>query len=115
LRRQQRATFSAANTFILTLGLCESWFDKKSQAYLDVIPPPRAAAAEPDRFEFRYVDYESNLSALQEFCGIIRRHERNEDFQLILTVSPIPIIATFTTSDVVVANSEVEAILRAAA
>jgi GSCFA family len=113
--RQQTAAFAAANTFVLTLGLCEAWFDTRSEAYLDVTPPRPLAPADRGRFEFRFVDYETNLRALEDIHGIIRRCKGDDDFELILTVSPIPLVATFTKSDIVVANAEAKAILRAAA
>lgn len=111
---QQAAAFAAANTFILTLGLCEAWFDRKSEAYLDVAPPRPLAPADRRRFELHFVDYGTNLRALEDIHRIIRKY-KGDNFELILTVSPIPLNATFTKSDIVVANAEAKAILRAVA
>jgi hypothetical protein len=115
VRERQAAAFSEANTFILTLGLCEAWFDTRSQAYLNTAPPPRAATAERQRFEHEFLGYERNLQALEEICAIIRASRGNDDFEIILTVSPIPLNATFTKLDIVVANAEAKAVLRAVA
>jgi GSCFA family len=100
---------------VLTLGLCEAWFDTKSEAYLDVAPPRPVAPADRGRFELRFVDYETNLRALEEIHGIIHRCKGDDQFELILTVSPIPLHATFMNSDVIVANAEAKAVLRAVA
>ncbi len=46
---------------------------------------------------------------------MVRRHHRDGDFQFVVTVSPVPLQATFTDQDVIVANAESKAVLRAAA
>ena len=115
VRKQQSAAFASANTFILTLGLCEAWFDCKSQAYLNVAPPPRVTAVDHERFEFHFIDFERNLRAIEDIYAIISQCKGNDNFELILTVSPVPLNTTFTDQDVVVANSEAKSILRAVA
>ena len=104
-----------ANTYVLTLGLCEAWFDRHAQSYLNITPPPRVTASDPDRFEFHFVDYEDNLRALTSIYESLSKLKRDEEFELIVTVSPVPLHTTFTSSDIVVANTEAKAILRAVA
>jgi hypothetical protein len=109
------AGFRRANAFVLTLGLVEAWFDRESRAYLNVIPPPRVIGAAPGRFEFHFLDYDANLSALHAIHQLLCRAKGDEEFELIVTVSPIPPYRTITSQDVVVANTEAKAILRAVA
>lgn len=104
-----------ANTYVLTLGLCEAWFDLKAQAYLNSAPPPRVANANPGRFEFHFLDYEENLCALISIHELLCKLKGAEEFELVVTVSPVPLNPTFTASDIVVANAEAKAILRAVA
>ena len=104
-----------ANTFILTLGLCEAWFDLESQSYLNITPPARVTAAFPGRFEVHFVDYESNLLEIKSIIDTISQVKRSEDFEIILTVSPVPLGHTFFCDDVIVANGEAKAVLRAVA
>lgn len=103
-----------ANTYVLTLGLCEAWFDRSTQAYLNIAPPRRTAAGS-DRFEFHFLDYEDNLAALSSIYDLLCTLKGPEGFELIVTVSPVPLNTTFTNSDIVVANTEAKAILRAVA
>jgi GSCFA family protein len=104
-----------ANTYLLTLGLCEAWFDRRAQAYLNSTPPPRVTSANPDRFEFHFLDYDDNLQALSSIHELLCQLKGGQEFEVIVTVSPVPLSPTFTTSDVVVANTEAKAILRAVA
>ena len=104
-----------ANTYVLTLGLCEAWFDLKAQSYLNSTPPARVTNANPDRFEFHFLDYEDNLRALISIHELLCRLKGKEEFELVVTVSPVPLNSTFTASDIVVANAEAKAILRAVA
>jgi hypothetical protein len=46
---------------------------------------------------------------------LIARHHRDGQFQMVVTVSPVPLSATFSGQDIVVANMESKSILRAAA
>jgi hypothetical protein len=104
-----------ANTYLLTLGLCEAWFDRSVQAYLNSTPPPRVTSADPERFEFHFLDYEDNLRALSSIHELLCQLKGKEEFELIVTVSPVPLSPIFTSSDIVVANTEAKAILRAVA
>ena len=104
-----------ANTFILTLGLCEAWYDLEAAAYLNTTPSPRLPAAYPNRFQVRMVDYDTNLSALLSVVEMLEEIKQSGPFEIILTVSPVPLNQTFFDQDIVVANSEAKAILRAAA
>jgi hypothetical protein len=104
-----------ANTYVLTLGLCEAWFDRNQQAYLNHTPPPRVAAANPCRFEWHFLDFEDNLRALSSIYELLFNLKGSEEFELIVTVSPVPLNGTFTSRDIVVANTEAKAILRTVA
>jgi len=104
-----------ADTYVVTLGLCEAWFDVQAQSYLNSTPPPRVASANPGQFELHFLDYEDNLQALTSIYELLSQLKGKEEFDLIVTVSPVPLNPTFTESDVVVANTEAKAILRAVA
>jgi hypothetical protein len=103
-----------ANFVIITLGLTEAWFDRENDAYLNVAPPRSLALAQPERFELRVLDHAENTRALEEIVALLRRHGR-PDVELILTVSPVPFIATFSEQDVVTANTYSKSTLRCVA
>lgn len=105
---------AASNFVIITLGLTEAWFDRENDNYLNVAPPRSLAMEHPDRFELRVLDHRENTLALEEIVGLLRRHGR-PDMELILTVSPVPFIATFSEQDVVTANTYSKSTLRCVA
>ncbi len=55
------------------------------------------------------------LPAWSDDALLLRRHHRTGRFELVVTVSPVPMSSTFTGQGVVVANARSKAVLRAAA
>lgn len=104
-----------ADVFVCTLGLTEVWYDKETGEYLNV-SPSRSAVEEyyPDRFEFRVLDHADNMKNLSRIYEIVRQH-LNPDMKIIVTVSPVPLLATFSGRDVVQANSFSKSTLRSCA
>ncbi|MBK4995963.1 GSCFA family protein [Pseudomonas sp. S37] len=102
-----------ADVIIITLGLVEAWYDKKSKLYLNLAPHPRALKNSPERFEMRVLDYNEIVSELQEFYAITQRFCK-PDVKILITVSPVPLLATFRDQDVLVANTYSKAVQRAA-
>jgi len=98
---------------IITLGLVEAWYDKQSQLYLNLAPHPRALKNSPERFEMRVLDYNEIISELEEFYTITKRFCK-PDVKILITVSPVPLLATFRDQDVLVANTYSKAVQRAA-
>lgn len=96
-----RAAASAADVFVFTFGLCESFFDKASGRYLNVTPDPRVAAGQD--LAFRFLSLEDNLAAGQSLIDIVTAI--NPEARIVLTVSPVPLDATFTEHDVIIANT----------
>ncbi|HEV2362695.1 MAG TPA: GSCFA domain-containing protein [Caulobacteraceae bacterium] len=109
------AAMRRANIFVVTLGLCEAWFDLESKSYLNVIPPRQVATDNPGRFELHLIDYDDNVRCLLRIHDLLESVLGREQFLLIVTVSPQPMIRTFTPEDVVVANTGAKSVLRAAA
>jgi hypothetical protein len=54
-------------------------------------------------------------ACLEAIHDLLRRRHLDGRFQMVMTVSPAPLSATFTDQDIVVANAESKAVLRAAA
>lgn len=106
-RSVQQADFT-----VLTLGLVEAWFDNEYDCFLNRAPSQEFVKQNPGRFKFCRLDYESVVAALDETC---RRISSLGVRNIVLTVSPVPIEATFMSSDVVVANGYSKAVLRTAA
>jgi hypothetical protein len=105
--------FTAATVFVFTLGLTEAWESTLDGAVYPACPGTVAGEFDPGRDRFH------NFSADEvraDLVGFIQRlRETNPGVRVILTVSPVPLIATATDQHVVVASSYSKAVLRVAA
>ena len=101
-------------TIIVTLGLVEAWYDRRTQLYLNTAPPSAVLEREPDRFRCDVLSYGEIMAELERLWQLIRKHGHRKS-RMLITVSPVPLRATFTGQDVLVANSYSKSVLRAAA
>jgi len=99
---------------VITLGLVEAWWDAEAGSYVNSTPPGSVRRAHPERFALHVLDYDAVHRSLVELVDLLRQVGR-PDHRVILTVSPVPLTATFTGDDVAVANSYSKSVLRAAA
>ena len=111
ITREVTQRIAVADLIILTLGLIESWYDRKHSVYINSAPTPLQLRRSGDRFEMRRLGYDDNLANLREIFALAKRANPKASF--VVTVSPIPLEATFSADDVVVANTASKAILRA--
>lgn len=106
-----RRMFETLDIFIFTLGLTEFWHTRADGAALPL--PPGAAGSTADERDYAF----SNLRAAEvadDFLAFARDLSAvNPKAKIILTVSPVSIIATFEPRHVLVSNSASKAILRA--
>jgi hypothetical protein len=109
-RLATRALFDAAEVFIITLGLSEVWYDEPTgEVFWRAVPAAKHDAA---RHRFRVTTVDENQANLSAIEGLIRRYR--PDARLILTLSPVPLTATFRDVSCVTANAVSKAILRVA-
>lgn len=99
---------------IMTLGLVELWWDKHNELYLNTAPLPSILNNEPDRFALHVLSYEECYGFLRRALEIAIKHGR-DDLNIILTVSPVPLMATHRPQDVMTANCYSKSALRTAA
>lgn len=107
-----RRAFEQTKVFIVTLGLNECW---------EFIPDGSVMSRAPKTshhfalFRHRVLSVEENLANLQVFLDVVRNH--NPDMKIIVTVSPVPLIATGLAAHthVIAANGHSKAVLRTAA
>jgi GSCFA family len=109
--RQRRAGITAnmrrlreCRIVILTLGLVEVWYDRRTEMYLNATLPQFLMQRDPQRYVLRVLDYTDCLNGLEEAWELLRRHGR-ADAEIFLSVSPVPLAATFTSNDVLTANT----------
>jgi hypothetical protein len=115
-RQHLRATldaFNEATVLVFTLGLTEGWESTLDGAVYPACPGTVAGEFDPSRHRFHNFSAEEVRADLVEF--IRRLRETNPGVRVILTVSPVPLVATATEQHVVVASSYSKAVLRVAA
>lgn len=108
-----RRVFAESDWIVLTLGLTEAWRSKLDGAVYPLAPGVSGGSYDPDRYEF------VNFTALEVMddleCFIRQVREINPVCRLILTVSPVPLIATYEPKHVLVATTYSKSALRVAA
>src|SRR5258708_4731215 len=106
-----RAALTNAEVLIITLGLNEIWSFKMDGSVF-ARSPWRIA---PSFVEYRTLTVEENVRDLELMLKILRKH--NSNLQLIVSLSPVPLHATFLYDQyhVVEANTHSKAVLRVAA
>jgi hypothetical protein len=108
-----RHMIETMDVFVFTFGHTETWRHKPDGAILQLAPGVAGGEWNPNVYEF----YNMTVSeVVRDFLAAVDRiHAINPKVRIILTVSPVGIIATYEDRHVVVSNSAVKAILRAAA
>ena len=108
----QRA--SQCRVIVLTLGLVELWFDNQAGIHLNMAPSPAMRKLHPGRYSFEvsgFVENRANMEAI----GSLLKKVGGPDLQIVVTTSPVPLMATFTDRDIVAANTYSKSVLRAVA
>jgi hypothetical protein len=110
VRSATRELFDAAEVFIITLGLSEVWYDEPTgEVFWRAVP---FAKYDPARHKFRVTTVDENNANLLAIYELIRRFRPNA--AMIVTLSPVPLTATFRNVSCVTANAVSKGILRVA-
>jgi len=112
LRRTLEA-FRRAHVFVFTLGLTEAWVSRLDGAVFPACPGTVAGAFDHDRHAFRNYTVADTVADLDAFFRLARTV--NPELRLIVSVSPVPLVATATGQHVLTATTYSKAVLRAAA
>lgn len=102
-----------ADVVLMTLGLNEVWVDRVMNVRLNAPPSLWAVRRQPERYAVEITDVHENIAALEEIRA--RLKTLNPQMKMVVTVSPVPMGATFSGRDVAVANTLSKSTLRAAA
>lgn len=105
--------FSKCTVFIFTLGLTEAWFSKADGAVFPACPGTIAGRFDPEKHGFINFQCHEVLADLLSFIALLR--EINPGVRIILTVSPVPLVATATDAHVLSATVYSKSVLRVAA
>jgi hypothetical protein len=108
-----REMFNQLDVFIFTLGLTECWLSRLDGAAYPVAPGVAGGVFDPSRHEFVNFTVDEIVSDLKMFIRKLRLV--NSSAKLILTVSPVPLAATYEPTHVLVATTYSKSVLRVAA
>lgn len=108
-----RRLFEDTDIFVFTLGLTEAWRSREDGSVFSAAPGVVAGAWDSGRYEFINLDLEQTYAALEEFLG--KFHVINPNAKVLLTVSPVPLIATYEPRSVLVSTVYSKSVLRVAA
>lgn len=108
-----RAAIETMDVFVFTLGLTEAWEDTRDGAIFPLAPGVAGGVWDPETVGFRNFDETETAADLIAALAFIR--DRNPSVRIILTVSPVPLNATFECRHVVVSTAWSKAVLRIAA
>jgi GSCFA family len=108
-----RQMFETLDVFVFTLGLTEGWRVKTDQTILPLAPGVAGGSWDPSRYEFINFEVEDITNDMIAFVDRLR--SVNAGARIVLTVSPVPLIATYEDRHVLVSNTYSKSVLRVAA
>jgi hypothetical protein len=114
LKAVERA-FKQLDILVLTLGLTEAWRVNACGTVLPVAPGVTGGDYDPGKYSFVNFTYPEIVSDLDQFCTALREIRQGRDFKLILTVSPVPLTATYEDRHVLQSTTYSKSVLRAVA
>jgi hypothetical protein len=108
-----RRVFLESDIFVFTLGLTESWASAASGDVFPVAPGVSGGEFDPVRHRFANMDVSEVTEDLERFLTALKGV--NPHVKVILTVSPVPLIATYVNRHVLVSTVYSKSVLRVAA
>jgi hypothetical protein len=108
-----RRMFEGCAVFIFTLGLTEGWVAAEDGAAVPLAPGVVGAEVPPEAWRFHNAGFAETLAEMEAFLSGLRMV--NPKARVMLTVSPVPLIATYEDRHVLVSTIASKSILRAVA
>jgi hypothetical protein len=110
VQAETRRIIGASKVFILTLGLSEVWYDTATgEAFWRAIPQ---ALFDPARHGFKLSSVTENRENIRATIRLIKASV--PDAAVVLTLSPVPLMATFRPMSCITASAVSKAVLRVA-
>ncbi len=108
-----REAFERCTVFIFTLGLTEAWVSRADGAVFPACPGTIAGQFDSDRHAFKNFNVAEVLADME--AALLAFRGLNPTARVILTVSPVPLVATATAQHVLAATVYSKSVLRVAA
>lgn len=110
---QVRSLFRTCDVFVFTLGLTECWLSREDGTAYPVAPGVAGGSYDPGRHAFHNLDVNEVLADMEAFLSGLR--SVNPGVRVVLTVSPVPLVATYEDRHALVATTYSKSVLRVAA
>jgi hypothetical protein len=108
-----RKAIAEATVLVVTLGLTEAWTDLRNGAVFPACPGTLAGQFNPEKYQLVNLGVDEVYEDLVAISNLIRGI--NPKVRFLISVSPVPLVATATNKHVLVANTYSKSILRVAA
>ncbi len=108
-----RRVFEESDVVVFTLGLTEAWRSRSDGSVFATAPGVDGGEYDPELYEFVNHDLDQVRAGLFELCDLVR--SVNPRAKVLLTVSPVPLIATYEPRHVLVSTTVSKSVLRVAA
>lgn len=109
-----RTLFETLDVFVFTLGLTECWVSTADGAAFPLCPGVEGGTFDPDRYGFVNQDVAEVISDMSSFIDELK--SLNPRAEIVLTVSPVPLVATAEAgAHVLSATTYSKSVLRVAA
>lgn len=108
-----KVMFETSDVLVFTLGLTESWRNRQHGYTYPVCPGTVRGSYDASRHEFHNFTCAEVIADLHVLVAQLANI--NPKCRLILTVSPVQLVATYTNDNVLIASSYSKSVLRAAA
>lgn len=107
-----RKMFCELDYFVFTLGLTEGWISDTDGTIFPVCPGVAAGEFEPETHKLKNFTVFEVIEDMRRFFSMLKQH--NPSARMILTVSPVPLVATAVDSHVLTSTTYSKAVLRVA-
>lgn len=111
--RAVRSLFEEVDVFVFTLGLTETWRDKRDGAVVPAAPGRGRGTFDGVIYEPYNIGVSDNVQYMERFLAHLR--DLNPHARVLLTVSPVPLAATFEDEHVLQATTYSKSVLRVVA
>lgn len=108
-----RRMWRELDVFVFTLGLTEAWRSKRDGSVFPVAPGVISDQIDPEDYEFHNFSAREVEDDLRRFAQRLKRV--NPGARILLTVSPVPLVATYENRHVLVSTTYSKSALRVAA
>lgn len=108
-----RRAVEQLDVLVFTLGLTEAWIDRDDGAVFPICPGVAGGVFDESRFAFHNMSVADVTADLREAIRYVR--SKNPSCRIVLTVSPVPLVATAMDRSVLVSTTYSKSVLRVAA